>query len=129
MSGSKLEPMMMSASSEGFTAPDPEVVVARTLRQARERAGLGLREAARLAETSHATLSAYEKGTKCPSTATFLRVLEACGYAVDVLLSPRIRRRDGIERGAELEEVLRLAEQFPARSERHLNYPRFPQRA
>ena len=68
-----------------------------TLRRARERAGLTLRGAARAAGTSHATLSAYERGRKSPSVDTFLRILEAYGFAVDVELAPRIRSRDGIE--------------------------------
>lgn len=99
--------------------------VARTLKEARAHAGLSLRELAKRAGTSHATLSAYEQGKKMPSVETFLRILGACGYAVDFELSPRIRQSDGLDRGAELEAALELAAQFPARHGRRLTYPRF----
>ncbi|HKI74771.1 MAG TPA: helix-turn-helix transcriptional regulator [Pseudomonadales bacterium] len=99
---------------------------ARLLRQARLDAGLSLREVARRAGTSHSTLLAYESGRKVPSIVTFLRILEACGYGVDIVVSNRVKYRDGIERGEELERVLDLAAQFPARVPRRMNYPRFP---
>jgi transcriptional regulator with XRE-family HTH domain len=102
-------------------------VSARTLGRARGAAGLSLRALARRAGTSHATLLAYERGAKTPSVATLVRILEACGFAVDVELSPRVRERDGLDRGDELEQVLRLAEQFPVRPPpRRLAYPAFP---
>ncbi len=100
-------------------------IAASLLADSRARAGLSLREAARRAGTSHATLLAYERGTKSPSIVTFLRVLDACGFAVDFDLSPRIRWQDGISRGEELAQVLKLAAQFPARVARHMDYPRF----
>lgn len=103
-----------------------ETVAARTLAQARAEAGLSLREVARRAGTSHATLHAYESGAKRPSAATFLRILDACGFAVDVVLSPRVRWQDGLYRGEELESVLDLAGRFPARVARHMDYPVFP---
>ncbi len=96
------------------------------LASARTRARLTLRELAERAKTSHATLSAYEKGRKVPSVTTYFRILEACGNAVDVQLHPRVRERDGIPRGEELESVLTLAAQFPARASRHLDLPAFP---
>jgi transcriptional regulator with XRE-family HTH domain len=99
--------------------------VAQTLRLARARAGLSLRELARRAGTSHATLVAYEQARKSPSVPTFLRVLDACGFATDFQLSLRIRERDGLDRGRELQEVLDLAAQFPARHARTMRYPKF----
>ena len=96
------------------------------LADARAEAGLSLRQLAERAKTSHATLSAYEKGRKVPSVTIFMRILEACGNAVDVQLQPRIRDRDGIPRGQELESVLKLAAQFPAKAARHLQLPVFP---
>jgi len=99
---------------------------ARLLKAARLQAGISLRALARRAGTSHATLIAYEAGRKCPSTATFFRILDACEYAVDIRLRPRIRWRDGIARGEELESVLALAEAFPVRAGRRMNYPVFP---
>lgn len=95
-----------------------------TLRRARAQARLPLRELARRAGTSHSTLAAYEHGRKSPSAETLLRVLRACGFAVDFELSPRIRERDGLDRGRELEAALELAAQFPARHEPRLAYPR-----
>ena len=59
---------------------------------------------------------------------TFLRILEACGFATDFELSPRIRERDGMDRGRELEAVLELAAQFPARHARTMRYPLFGRR-
>lgn len=107
--------------------PDRKYVqrAARTLRQARARAGLSLRAVAQLAGTSHATIIAYERGAKVPSVETFQRILEACGFAVDFVIAPRIRYRDGLHRGDELEQVLELAAQFPARLPRYMNYPKF----
>ena len=90
-------------------------LTARTLRDARRRTGLSLRAAAKRAHTSHSSLSAYEHGSKVPSLNTFSRILEALGFAVRIELEPRIREREGMDRGQELVEVLQLAEQFPAR--------------
>lgn len=87
--------------------------------------GLSLREIARRAGTSHATLSAYRSGRKMPSFVTVMRILDACDLAGDVELSPRVRARNGIDRGEELEAVLRLAAAFPARPAKALHYPRF----
>lgn len=99
--------------------------LAGTLRAARERAGLSLRELATRAGTSHSTLLAYERGKKVPSVATFVRILDACDMAVDFQLSPRIRERDGIPRGEELQAVLELADQFPVRVRRRMDLPVF----
>jgi len=95
------------------------------LRAVRDRAGLSLRGAAAKAGTSHATLAAYEAGRKSPTLPTLLRILDAFGFAADIELSPRIRERDGIPRGKELEEALGLAEAFPARIDGRLTFPKF----
>jgi len=102
-----------------------DAIPAEVLSSARRHAGLSLRAAAARASTSHATLAAYEKGRKVPSISTYLRILESYGYAADIELSPRIREMDGYDRGEELEAVLELAEQFPARHTKTLRYPRF----
>ena len=102
--------------------------VASTLRRARAAAALSLRELAARAGTSHATLLAYEQGKKTPSVVTFLRILDAAGFAVDFELSRRIRERDGIDRGYELEQALDLAAQFPARHRKTIGFPRFASR-
>jgi transcriptional regulator with XRE-family HTH domain len=96
------------------------------VRNAWRESGLSLRQIARQANTSHATLNAYIKGDKSPSTATLERVISACGYAIDVSLRPRVRFSNGIPRGEELAQVLTLAEQFPARHSKALDAPIFP---
>jgi len=103
--------------------------ISATLREARQKAGMSLRQLAERACTSHATILAYEHGKKVPSTATYFRVLEACGNAVDILLCRRIRERDGISRGEELSLVLELADQFPIRASRHLELPSFSEKS
>ena len=104
---------------------DPSLIqdAAALLRRARQRSGLSARGLARRGGTSHATLLAYESGRKVPSVATFLRLLNASGHAVDIALTRRIRERDGISRGEELAQVLKLAGRFPARASRALDYP------
>ena len=94
---------------------------------ARRRSGLGLRETARRAGTSHATLAAYESGAKEPGVATLDRILLAAGLEADVRL---VRRPDGTRaereaKGRELVEVLDLAAVFPARHDRRLAAPVF----
>ncbi len=96
------------------------------LRNAWQDSGLSLRQLGRQANPSHATLNAYMKGSKAPSTATLERIIAACGYAMDVSLRPRIRFSNGVPRGQELAEVLMLAEQFPAKPSKRLNAPIFP---
>jgi len=96
------------------------------LRESRQMAGLSLRELARRAGTSHATLIAYEKGIKVPSVVTFFRILESCGFAVDLVTSKRVRHHQRLARGDELAAVLKLAEQFPTRVAKKMDYPVFP---
>lgn len=92
------------------------------IREARQRAGISLRELARRAGTSHSAIAAYEAGRRSPTTATLQRVVRAAGFALDFTLSRRIFG-DRVERGVELEEVLAVAEEFPAR---HAAEPRMP---
>ena len=98
---------------------------ARAIRRARSRAGLSLRGLARLAGTSHSTLAAYEAGRKVPTVDTLVRIVRAAGYEFDVRLAPVVGGADPAARGRELEDVLGLAEQFPARHEPALTYPVF----
>lgn len=97
--------------------------VARTLRHARTAARLSLRELAARARTSHATLLAYEQAKKSPSVVTFMRILAAAGFAVDLELSRRIRHADGLDRGEELEQALALANEFPVKHQARMAYP------
>ena len=96
-----------------------------TLRVARNRAGLSLRQLARRAGTSHSTISAYEAGDKVPTVATLTRIVNAAGFALDLELMPVAGGQDREARGRELVEVLELAEMFPARHSRSLTAPRF----
>ena len=100
------------------TATDPEQtmsVSADTLRYARQRAGFSLREAARRGGVSHSALSAYERGLRTPSLDKLFGILHALGFAVRIELEPRVRERNGVPRGEELVEVIRLAEHYPPR--------------
>ena len=98
------------------------------LRQAWQESGLSLRQLGRQANTSHATLNAYMKGSKSPSAGTLERIISACGFDMDISLRPRVRFSNGVPRGEELAQVLTLAEQFPARKNKALKLPVFPQR-
>lgn len=88
--------------------------VADLLKTSRKQSGLSSRELAKRVGSSHSTILAYENGKKTPSITTFMRLLHACGFSVDFMLSPRIRGTDDYPRGRELEEVLDLAAEFPA---------------
>lgn len=99
---------------------------AELIRTCRGRGGYTLRELAERAETSHATLAAYERGRVVPGVDTLTRVVNAAGFAVDGRLC--LRRRDGFgdtARGDELLAVLALASEFPVRSSQKLRYPPF----
>ena len=125
-------PAAADAPAPRREVPAAETCPHRLLRGARLAAGLSLRELGARAGTSHATLSAYEQGNKVPSVATFLRVLQACEFAVDFQLRPRVLWRNGLARGEELAEALELAEQFPSRYETSrppLEFPRFGARS
>jgi transcriptional regulator with XRE-family HTH domain len=101
---------------------------ARALRHARLDAGLSLRVLADRANTSHATLAAYEAGRAVPRVDTLDRILRAAGYATDIQVARRADATD-IERrakGEELQQALELAAKFPARHARHLRFPRLP---
>ena len=93
------------------------------IRTARERSGLTLRALGERAGTSHSTLAAYESGRTIPNVNTLDRILGAAGFAAEVTLELRIDRAN---RGKELEQVLELAAQFPARHAPRLEFPRFP---
>lgn len=86
-----------------------------TLRYARERAGLSLRAAAARAGIAPSSLFAYERGVRSPPAAPLFEILESLGQSVRIELEPRIRERNGVPRGEELVQVIRLAEQFPPR--------------
>ena len=89
--------------------------VAELLKYVRRKAGISARELARSVGSSHSTILAYEAGKKVPVTTTLMRLVHACGYSIDFSLSPRMRGDDDNPKGAELQAVLDLAAEFPAR--------------
>jgi len=62
------------------------------LREARHAAGLTQVELARRATTVQSAIAAYESGARRPNLVTLERLLDACGYDVDVVVQPRVRR-------------------------------------
>jgi transcriptional regulator with XRE-family HTH domain len=104
------------------------VDAATTLRRARLGSRLSLRALAERANTSHATLAAYESGRTVPRVDTLDRILRAAGYASDIAMArrPDATDADREAKGRELLEALDLAAQFPARHDRDLAFPRFP---
>lgn len=96
-------------------------ISAETLRYARKRTGLSLTETARRAGISRSSLAAYERGTRTPSLERLFRTLEALSFGVRIELEPRIRERNGVARGDEMVEVIRLAEKFPPRERPIIN--------
>jgi len=91
---------------------------------------LTLRALAARAETSHATLAAYEAGRAIPRVDTLDRILRAAGYAADIEVSRRADATpaDRRAKGRELRAALELAAMFPARHAEHLKAPLFPPR-
>ena len=98
---------------------------ATTLRLARERSGLSLRELAARAGTSHSTLAAYEAGRVQPSYEKVRQIVASAGFDLEVTLVPRPDRND-VDRGRELDEESTLAKQLPARHAAVLALPAFP---
>ena len=99
---------------------------ARLLSAARRRSGLGLRELARRAGTSHATLHAYERGDKEPRVDTVERIARAAGFALELALTGRADPEDQrVAKGEELHQALLLAAAFPARHRPRLDAPVF----
>lgn len=102
---------------------------AETVRRIHRHSGLGLRELARRAGTSHATLRAYETGAKDPRLETVARLAAAAGFDLEIGLAARpAGEGDGDGRdakGRELLAALELAAAFPARHRRRLDAPVF----
>jgi transcriptional regulator with XRE-family HTH domain len=93
------------------------------LRSARARASLSLRELAKRAGTSHATLAAYEAGRKTPSFDTLNRIVRASGQERGATGFYTVF--SGPEREAEILQVLELAAAFPSRHTPTLECPVF----
>jgi transcriptional regulator with XRE-family HTH domain len=98
------------------------------IRTARGRSKLTLRALAERAGTSHATLSAYEKGRVDPTTAILSRIIAAAGQSLETTLLGVPTDLGSLSRGDELLAVLELAAQFPARHAPQLQFPAFGRR-
>lgn len=102
------------------------MTAAATVQAVRRRSGLGLRELARRAGTSHATLHAYERGDKEPRVDTVERIARAAGFALEVGLAARPDVEEArAAKGEELFQALTLAAAFPARHHPRLRAPVF----
>jgi len=75
---------------------------ATTLRLARQRSGLSLRQLAARADTSHSALAAYEAGRVRPSFDKMRHIVAGAGFDLEVTLVPR-SGRDAVDRGWQLE--------------------------
>lgn len=104
--------------------------IERLLRDARLTAGLTQAQLARRSGTSQATLSAYESGTKAPSSDTLARVLAAAGARLATVPATRPVRTpssDALQRaGRGLAEVIELASHLPTRHAASLAFPPLP---
>lgn len=104
--------------------------IANTLRAARLTAGRTQTELAAEANTSQATISAYESGAKQPSIETLGRLLAPLGYRLTAQPGAAgVRQPSAAELEAAartLGDVIGLAEALPARHEPTLRFPRLP---
>jgi transcriptional regulator with XRE-family HTH domain len=62
------------------------------IHDARRSAGFTQLELAIRAGTAQPAVAAYESGSRTPNLATLERLLDACGYDVELLAHPRVRR-------------------------------------
>ncbi len=98
---------------------------AQTIRLARARSGLTLRQLAERAGTSHATIAAYEHGHKIPRVDTLQRICRAAGFALDIRLEPRPAGQAREQTRRALLDVLALADAFPFQRSGPLDAPIF----
>lgn len=101
------------------------------IRNARQSAGLTQKELASLAGTSQPTVALYESGKRDPSSATLLRLVQACGGQLHLSTGhQRVRTpsKAELERaGKQLIDVLDLASRLPTRHSPDLDFPRLPE--
>jgi transcriptional regulator with XRE-family HTH domain len=67
------------------------------LRWCRKQGGLSQQALADASGTSQPTVAAYEAGRVIPSVPTLTRLLEACGYTIDVVTKPATPRWTRVE--------------------------------
>jgi hypothetical protein len=94
--------------------------------QARAAAGLTQTALARRAGEPQSVISAYERGRRQPSTSALHRLIEAAGYRL--ILVPTPRPDHDLRRAAdELAEALELTGTLPTRRRpSRLDFPRLP---
>lgn len=80
------------------------------LKSCRKRAGLSQHALARAAGTSQPTVAAYEAGRVTPNVDTLARLLDACGYTIDVVPDVDVPRWTRVE-----ERSLSIHRQIAAR--------------
>jgi transcriptional regulator with XRE-family HTH domain len=99
-----------------------------TINAARLEARLTQTQLAKRSGTSQATISAYEHGTKSPTTPTLARILAAAGRRLTTVPAARavvVPTSDELEwRGRTLSQVLDLAARLPTKSRGRLRFPR-----
>jgi transcriptional regulator with XRE-family HTH domain len=80
---------LTEADNDNAIAVLSDTPIAEALRLAREKAGLSVSMMARRAQTSRAAIHAYETGAREPNVTTALRLLQACGYTMGIILDRR----------------------------------------
>lgn len=95
------------------------------IRYARAKTGLSQRELGRMAGVTQAAIARIEKGRSSPAFETLERLLEACGFEVEIVPT----RGRGVDRGG-IRELLRLtpAERARLAAEEGRNLERVPAR-
>ena len=86
----------------------------------REEAGFSQAELARRSGVGRTVINAYERNTREPGTATFMRLAEACGFQLTPTPIPAI---DLQHNARILGQVLDLAEKLPHRRRGPLTFP------
>lgn len=85
------------------------------IREARERADLTQAELARIAGTSQPAIARYERARSMPDLLTLRRLIEACGFDLQLVLAPRDLQREANEQAAldrTVEQRLDAVEQY-----------------
>ena len=93
------------------------------LRDVRRRAGLSQNELARRSGVAATLISTYENGRRVPSGDALLKLIDACGGALDVTTTVEQARHSA----AQLEQVAAVAMALPRREPGALTYPTFRQ--
>jgi len=99
------------------------VIASDLLTRVRRDCGYSQAELARRSGIPRTAINAYERGHRTPTSTTLARLVEACGYALDVNPRPTVDVR---KNARTLEQVLDLAELLPRRRRGKLTFPPLP---